>query len=61
MGYLRYDTDEELKIMNELYKVLRLYTNFFQPSMKLKEKTRIGSKVINLLKKIAGYKGLKEV
>jgi len=46
VGYLRYDTDEELKIMNELYRVLRLYTNFFQPSMKLKEKTRIGSKVL---------------
>jgi hypothetical protein len=45
VGYLRYDTDEELKIMNELYSILRLYTNFFQPSMKLLEKTRIGSKV----------------
>ena len=32
--------------MNKLYKVLRLYTNFFQPSMKLIEKTRIGSKVL---------------
>ena len=32
--------------MNELYDVLRLYTNFFLPSMKLIEKTRIGSKVI---------------
>ena len=46
VGYLRYDTEEEMRIMNELYKVLRLYTNFFQPSMKLKEKTRIGSKVL---------------
>ncbi|BAL81663.1 hypothetical protein [Caldisericum exile] len=45
VGYIRYDTDEELKIMNELYNTLRLYTNFFLPSMKLKEKTRIGSKV----------------
>ena len=45
-GYLRYDTDEELKIMSELYTVLRLYTKFFLPSMKLLEKTRIGSKVI---------------
>ncbi|BAL80273.1 hypothetical protein [Caldisericum exile] len=46
VGYIRYDTDEELKIMNELYNTLRLYTNFFLPSMKLKEKTRIGSKVL---------------
>ena len=29
LGYLRYDTDEELEVINELYKVLRLYTNFF--------------------------------
>lgn len=46
VGYLRYDTEDELKTLNELYKYLRLYTNFFQPVMKLKEKTRIGSKVI---------------
>jgi len=46
VGYLRYDTDEELRIMNELYDVLSLYTNFFLPSMKLLEKTRMGSKVI---------------
>ena len=46
VGYLRYDTDEELRIMNKLYDVLSLYINFFLPSMKLLEKTRIGSKVI---------------
>lgn len=45
VGYLRYDTEEELSTVNELYKHLRLYTNFFQPTMKLIEKTRIGSKV----------------
>ncbi|NIM59898.1 MAG: DDE-type integrase/transposase/recombinase [Candidatus Aminicenantes bacterium] len=45
VGYLRYDTEEELRIINELYRHLRLYTNFFQPSMKLIEKTRIGSRV----------------
>jgi len=44
-GYLRYDTEEELLTLNELYQSLRLYTNFFQPTMKLIEKTRIGSKV----------------
>ena len=46
VGYLRYDTDEEMRIMNKLYDVLSLYINFFLPSMKLLEKTRIGSKVI---------------
>jgi hypothetical protein len=45
-GYLRYDTEEELLTLKELYRHLRLYTNFFQPTMKLIEKTRIGSKVI---------------
>ncbi len=45
LGYLRYDTDEELEVINELYEVLRLYTNFFLPSQKLIEKTREGSKV----------------
>jgi hypothetical protein len=46
VGYLRYDTEEERNTLNELYRPLRLYTNFFQPVMKLKEKIRIGSKVI---------------
>jgi hypothetical protein len=46
VGYNRYDTEYEVLIMNELYGYLRLYTNHFQPVMKLKEKERIGSKVI---------------
>ncbi|MEW6070514.1 MAG: hypothetical protein AB1485_07855, partial [Candidatus Thermoplasmatota archaeon] len=46
VGYFRYDTEEELKTLNELYGHLRLYTNFFQPVMKMIEKTRIGSRVI---------------
>jgi len=45
VGYLRYDTVEQLEIINELYGYLRLYTNYFQPVMKLIEKTRIGSRV----------------
>jgi hypothetical protein len=45
-GYLRYDTTKELNIINDLYENdLRLYKNFFQPVMKLKEKIRIGGKV----------------
>jgi len=46
LGHLRYDTVEELEIINELYRnELRLFKNFFQPVMKLKEKVREGGKV----------------
>lgn len=40
LGNLRYDTEYELMIINEIYDTLRLYKNFFQPVMKLKEKVR---------------------
>lgn len=46
VGYGRYDTQEQVVVLNELYEVLRLYTNFFLPVMKLKEKVRVTSKVI---------------
>ena len=46
VGYGRYNTQGQVDVLNELYEVLRLYTNFFLPVMKLKEKVRIGSKVI---------------
>jgi len=45
VGYYRHDTDQERIIINKIYKVLRPYTNYFQPSMKLVEKTREGAKV----------------
>jgi len=45
VGYLRYDTEKEQRLLDELYGYLRLYTNFFQPVMKLMEKTRAGSRV----------------
>jgi len=44
-GYCRYDTVEELRLLNRIYVLLRLYTNFFQPQMKLISRVRIGSKV----------------
>jgi len=44
-GYWRYDTCEQLEIMNKINAKLSLYNNFFQPVMKLKEKIRVGSKV----------------
>jgi hypothetical protein len=45
VGYGRYDTEVELRLLNQLYEYLRLYVNFFLPSQKLKEKTRQGSRV----------------
>lgn len=44
-GYLRYDTDEELVILNEMYESVRLWINFFNPSQKLISKVREGSKI----------------
>jgi hypothetical protein len=44
VGDLRYDTPAQLKVLNQLYKVLHLYINFFLPVMKLREKVRVGSK-----------------
>lgn len=44
-GYLRYEAERQLTLLNRLYVVLRPYTNFFQPVVKLIEKTRIGSRV----------------
>lgn len=46
VGYARYDTAAELGSLQDLYRVLRLYVNFFQPQMKLVSKTRHGAKVI---------------
>lgn len=46
LGYLRYDTQEELAIINDLYRnELRLYKNFFQPVMKLIKKERVDGKL----------------
>ena len=45
VGYQRFDTDEQLQLLNELYERLELYINFFQPSMKLKSKERHGARV----------------
>jgi hypothetical protein len=45
VGYRRYDTAQEQEALNELYGYLRLYTNYFLPTMKLVSKERIGSQV----------------
>ena len=46
VGYQRFDTTAELIVLKQLYATLRLYTNFFQPTMKLKSKERFGSRVL---------------
>lgn len=46
LGYQRFDTEEILNLINELYRgPLRLYINFFQPSVKCIEKKRVGAKI----------------
>jgi hypothetical protein len=45
VGYDRYSSRAALETMNRTYNSLRLYTNFFQPTMKLLSKTRHGARV----------------
>lgn len=46
VGWLRYDTSQEQRILNDLYRnELRLFKNFFQPQIKLKEKIRVNGKI----------------
>ncbi len=45
VGYLRYDTEEECRVLNLLYRDLALFRNFSHPTMKLRTKTRVGAKV----------------
>ena len=45
LGYLRYDTPEELELIQDLYRhELRLYKNFFQPVMMLRRKVRVSGR-----------------
>lgn len=45
IGYDRFEGIAPCRILEALYAVLRLYVNFFQPSLKLVEKKRDGSHV----------------
>ncbi len=45
VGYDRFEGEVACKKMNELYKISRIYINYFQPSMKLLSKSREGGKV----------------
>lgn len=44
IGYGRFDTPEQLDILRDIYGLLALYQNYFQPSRKLLSKKRIGAK-----------------
>jgi hypothetical protein len=44
-GYDRLEHEELLPLMNEIYRVQNLISNFFIPQFKLKSKVRIGAKI----------------
>ncbi len=44
VGYERFEGLAPAHTLSELYKVIRLYVNFFQPSMRLLSKSRLGAK-----------------
>lgn len=46
VGYRRYDTKEQLDLLNDLYRnEYRQHTNFFRPVMKIKSKQKINNSV----------------
>jgi hypothetical protein len=45
VGYLRYDTDKELDLLNRIYELDRTYTNLVLTQQKLVFKERVGAKV----------------
>ena len=45
IGYDRYSSRQALETLNQVYYLLHLYVNFFQPAMKLVSKSRQGARV----------------
>jgi len=45
VGYLRYDTTPELLLLNQIWKLQSLVSNFFYPQQKLVSTVRNGAKV----------------
>ena len=45
VGYQRLEGEDDQAVLNDLYHYLRLYVNYFQPSMRLASKERCGAKV----------------
>jgi hypothetical protein len=51
VGYRRFDTTSELRLLNEIYAVLRLYKNFCLPTIRLASKTRDGGRIKRVYEK----------
>ena len=49
VGYARYDTEEELDLLNQIYGTLRLLGNFFLPQMKSPRRQGSGLRSINAM------------
>ena len=45
LGHARFDTDIQLNLVRQILTLVEVYVNFFQPTMKLVEKQRVGTKV----------------
>lgn len=45
VGYGRFDTQEQVSLLNEFYELFRLYSNFYLPVQKLVSRERVGSRV----------------
>jgi len=45
VGYDRFEGEQAYRQLAELYRAVRLYVNFFQPSLKLRSKQRDGARV----------------
>jgi transposase InsO family protein len=46
VGYLRYDTDREVDLLNQIWELDRVFTNYLLPQQKLVSKQRVGAKVV---------------
>ena len=54
LGYGRYDTNEQLNVINDLYRnELRLFNNFFRPVMKILSKAKINNSVCRKIYDVA--------
>jgi len=48
VGYDRFETEEDLRLLQLVYEYLHVYVNFFQPVMKLIKKERIDGKTVKV-------------
>ena len=48
VGYERFETEEDLRLLQLVYEYLHVYVNFFQPVMKLIKKERIDGRTVKV-------------